>query len=123
MFWSSPSARGARLDARANKGRADMDKNDLPIRKLVSAIVVGCVIPAASFAAVDAFLKIDGIPGDVAAKGHEKEIEVLSWSWGMDRASANAGAGMVMGRPCVTELNVMKPMDSASTKLMGAVIS
>lgn len=100
-----------------------MNKNDFPIRKLVTAILVGCVVPAASFAAVDAFLKLDGIPGDVATKGHEKEIEVLSWSWGMDRATGGGAAGMVVGRPCVTELNLMKPMDSASTKLMGAVIS
>ena len=100
-----------------------MARNDLPVRRLVAATVVACVVPAASFAAVDAFLKIDGIPGDVATKGHEKEIEVLSWSWGMDRAASNAGAGMVAGRPCVTELNVTKLMDSSSTKLMGAVVS
>ena len=42
---------------------------------------------------------------------------------GMDRPTANTGAGMASGRPCVTELNVMKPMDSASTKLMAAVVS
>jgi type VI secretion system secreted protein Hcp len=99
-----------------------MNKNDFRFRKLAAAIVVGCAIPAASFAAVDMFLKLDTIQGDVTAKGHENEIQVYSWSWGVDHLSQGTAAGSMAGRPCVTELNLVKPMDKASTKLMGAVV-
>ena len=34
-------------------------------------------------AAVDFFLKIDGIEGESTQKGHEKEIEIQSWSFGV----------------------------------------
>jgi len=33
-------------------------------------------------AAVDAFLKVSGAPGESTNVAHPKEIEVLSWSWG-----------------------------------------
>jgi type VI secretion system secreted protein Hcp len=34
-------------------------------------------------AAVDYYLKLEGIDGESEAAGHEDEIEILSWSWGM----------------------------------------
>jgi type VI secretion system secreted protein Hcp len=51
-------------------------------------------------AAVDYFLKIDGVEGESQAEGHKNEIEVLSWSWGESQAGqvahgGGAGAGKV----------------------------
>lgn len=42
---------------------------------------------------VDYFLKIDGIDGESFQKGHEKEIEVDSFSWGASNSAAAAGGG------------------------------
>ena len=42
-----------------------------------------CAVPTdQSLAAFDAFLKIDGIPGESMDSKHKDEIDVLSWSWG-----------------------------------------
>lgn len=43
--------------------------------------------------AFDAFLKIDGIPGDSMDSKHKDEIEVLSYSWGVESPNAGAGGG------------------------------
>ena len=40
-------------------------------------------------AAVDYFLRIDGIEGESADAKHKGEIDVLSWSWG----ASNTGTG------------------------------
>jgi len=32
--------------------------------------------------AVDMFLKIDGVEGESRDETHQKEIDILSWSWG-----------------------------------------
>ena len=43
-----------------------------------------CAVPTdPSLAAFDAFLKIDGVPGESTDSKHAGEIDVLSWSWGM----------------------------------------
>jgi type VI secretion system secreted protein Hcp len=44
-------------------------------------------------AAVEYFLKIDGIPGESEKKGHEKEIELMAWSWAEANAGTHAGGG------------------------------
>jgi len=39
-------------------------------------------------------LKIDSIPGESRKKGHDDQIELLSWSFGMDQqASVGHGHG------------------------------
>jgi type VI secretion system secreted protein Hcp len=43
--------------------------------------------------AFDAFLKIDGIPGDSADAKHRDEIEVLSYSWGVESPNAGSPSG------------------------------
>ena len=44
-------------------------------------------------AAVDFFLKIDGIDGESADHKHGKEIDVQSWSWGAHQSGTHAGGG------------------------------
>jgi len=72
----------------------------------------------------DMFLKIEGarqgpINGGSVDVKHKDEIDVLSWSWGM-QGNANAfqtGAG----RTTLDELIISKKVDSASTGLMSAI--
>ena len=69
-------------------------------------------------AAVDYFLKIDGIEGETSQKGHEKEIELHSFSFGETNtgshaASSGGGAGKVVMQDFHFTMSVCK----ASPKL------
>jgi len=65
------------------------------------------------------FLKVQGATGEVADQGHQGEIEVVSWSWGMDAPTTMTG-GQTMGRAAisVSELQVIKRVDKSSPTLM-----
>ncbi|HET6264348.1 MAG TPA: type VI secretion system tube protein Hcp [Usitatibacter sp.] len=89
-----------------------------------SAATAALALPLPADAAYDMFLKLDGIQGEATAKGHEKEIEVFSFSWGMARTVQVMGArGANAGRPCVSEMNLMKRMDKTTPLLMANVMS
>lgn len=50
-----------------------------------------CALPSSSaIAAFDAFLKIDGIPGESIDSKHKDEIQVLSWSWGLTQSGTTS---------------------------------
>lgn len=72
----------------------------------------------------DMFLRIEGskqglIKGEASDAAHGGEIDVLSWSWGLD---GNASAfGQTSARTTLQELVVSKHVDSASTALMSAL--
>jgi type VI secretion system secreted protein Hcp len=69
--------------------------------------------------AVDMFLKLDGVAGESKDKVHGKEIDVLSWSWGMSNSgTAHVGGGAGAGKVNVQDLCVSKYVDSSSPKLM-----
>ena len=71
--------------------------------------------------AVDMFLKINTVDGESRDKVHGKEIDVLSWSWGMSNGgSAHVGGGAGVGKVNVQDLGVTKYVDSSSPKLMKA---
>lgn len=70
-----------------------------------------------ALAAVDYFLKIDGIEGESTAKGHEKEIEILSWSWGVSQNSV-ASTARATSRPCVSDISFTKMTDKSTPALM-----
>jgi len=68
--------------------------------------------------AYDAFLKIEGVEGESTRDGHEGEIEILSFSWGVSNPTTigvSSGAGA--GRASLSSFNVMKKSDKASPKL------
>lgn len=44
-------------------------------------------------AAVDYFIKFDGVDGDSADVKHKGEIDVLSWSWGAENRGSSSGSG------------------------------
>lgn len=71
--------------------------------------------------AVDAFLKLEGIDGESLDSVHTKEIDILSWGWGMDNASSvHVGGGAGVGKVNVHDISVTKWVDKSSTKLMRA---
>jgi type VI secretion system secreted protein Hcp len=70
--------------------------------------------------AVDMFLKLDGIAGESAQKGHKDEIEVLSFSWGVSHAAPavlHGGHGRA-GRAEPSDLSFLMRTSKASPTLM-----
>ncbi len=66
------------------------------------------------------YMKVDGINGDVTAKGHEKWVDCSSLQWGVGR-----GIGSPIGRgveressaPNISEVVISKEMDASSPYL------
>ncbi len=70
--------------------------------------------------AIDAFLKIDGIPGESTDDKHKDWIEVLSYSWGESQsasASASTSGGASSGRADFQDFSIVKNLDKASPKM------
>ncbi len=69
-------------------------------------------------AAVDYFLKIEGIDGESAHAKHKGEIDVESWSWGETHpASPAAGAGVGSGKVSMNDFMFTMKLSKASPKL------
>ena len=93
-------------------------------RKTLRAAVVAALfaLPAlAHAAAVDYFLKIDGVDGESMDDRHKSEIDIESWSWGA--SSTTSPGGNRAGRACVSAFNFSKPVDKASPLLMANAVS
>jgi len=70
--------------------------------------------------AFDAFLKIDGIPGESTDDKHKDWIEILSYNFGMNQpssATASSAGGASTERVNVHDLTIVKHIDKASPKL------
>jgi type VI secretion system secreted protein Hcp len=75
-------------------------------------------------AAVDYFLKIDGVEGESQDQKHKNEIELRSWSWGANNAgSSSYGGGAGAGKVSMQDFHFTKKVDKASPKLMEACAS
>jgi type VI secretion system secreted protein Hcp len=71
--------------------------------------------------AFDAFLKIDGIDGESADKTHPNEIEILSYSWGVENtASAGSGGGGGTGKASFQDMSFTSSLSKAGPALMVA---
>jgi type VI secretion system secreted protein Hcp len=75
----------------------------------------------------DMFLSVKGarsgvIKGESKDTAHPNEIDVVSWSWGM-QAQKSLGGGTASGKAVIGELKILKRVDSASTPLMSALRS
>jgi type VI secretion system secreted protein Hcp len=60
------------------------------------------------------------VKGESTSPGHEEEIIVHSWNWGLTASSA-IGSTQATGRRSYTHLTVNKNIDSATTALMSAL--
>lgn len=69
---------------------------------------------AGTYAAVDMFLKIDGIDGESVDEAHKDEIDILSFDWGVVSSQGRVGA---------QELTMVHYFDKATPKLMIATLS
>src|SRR5262245_45301892 len=70
-------------------------------------------------AAVDFFLKLDGIEGESADKQHKGEIDLVSWSWGESQLGASSsGGGGGAGKVSMKDFNFVMSLNKASPKLM-----
>lgn len=60
------------------------------------------------------------VAGEAVALGHEGEIQLQGWNWGMDAGSA-IGSTQATGRRSYKALTVVKSIDAATTPLMAAL--
>lgn len=75
--------------------------------------------------AVDLFLKIDGIEGESQKKGHEKEIDIISFNFGAAQHGSfhTGGAGGGSGKAEIRDISITKEVDKSSPKLFSACAS
>jgi type VI secretion system secreted protein Hcp len=67
---------------------------------------------------VEILLKIPGVDGEALTKGHEKEIELHSFSMGASNPSGvSAGSGSGAGKVDISSLSIQKSVDLSSAKL------
>ncbi len=70
--------------------------------------------------AFDAFVKIDGIPGESTDDKHKDWMEVLTFNWGANQpasATASSSGGATSERANFDNFEVTKSIDKASPKL------
>jgi len=72
-------------------------------------------------AAVDFFLKLDGIEGESSDSKHKNEIDLESWSWGETNAgSFSSGGGGGAGKVSMQDFHFVMRVNKASPKLLEA---
>jgi type VI secretion system secreted protein Hcp len=70
-------------------------------------------------AAVDYFLKLDGIKGESADAKHKDEIDIESFSWGVTQTGAHAtGGGGGAGKASFQDFHFVMKFNVASPSLM-----
>ena len=76
-------------------------------------------------AGFDIFLKLDGIDGESTTKGHEKEIEVVSYDQSIDSTvpSGGGGSGGGAGKATFSGVRIRKLLDTASIPIALACAS
>jgi type VI secretion system secreted protein Hcp len=108
---------GISLDEHQNHSSAanSIKRLNMKISRYIGALALASTFyaPVASLAAVDMFLKIEGVTGESKDKGHEGEIDVLAWSWG---ASSSVKGKAVSCN--IQDLSLTKYVDSASPHLL-----
>src|SRR5579872_3562562 len=72
-------------------------------------------------AAVDFFLKIDGIPGESLDSKHKDEIELQSWSWGAQNSGTFAStSGGGAGKVHMQDFTFAQVIQKSTPKLLKA---
>lgn len=70
-------------------------------------------------AAVDYFLKVDGIDGESTDDKHKNEIDVESWSWGETNSGTHrAGGGGGAGKVVMQDFHFTMKVNKSTPKLM-----
>ncbi|HEX2732531.1 MAG TPA: type VI secretion system tube protein Hcp [Polyangiaceae bacterium] len=94
------------------------------IKPLICAtlITTTAVATLPALASQNAFLKIDEIKGEVTVKGHESDVAILAWSWGVTGGKISA-TGSATGKVNLQALSVTKLVDKSSAPLLSAVLT
>src|SRR6476469_7622136 len=73
-------------------------------------------------AAVDFFIKFDGIKGESADAKHKDEIDIEAWSWGETNIAGHepGGGGSGAGEVAMQDFHLVMRMNRASVSLMKA---
>jgi type VI secretion system secreted protein Hcp len=71
-------------------------------------------------AAVDYFIKFDGIKGESPDAKHKDEIDIESWSWGEVQAGASGPGGGGAGKVSMQDFHFVMRLNTASPGLMKA---
>lgn len=75
-------------------------------------------------AAVDYFLKLEGVEGESTSETHKGQIEIDSFSWGMSNSgSMAAGSGGGAGKISVGSIRMVTAVSKASPMLFEAVVT
>jgi type VI secretion system secreted protein Hcp len=78
-------------------------------------------LPKETIMALNAYLKLDGIDGESQDKGHSGEIEILSFSWGVEQTiSRESASGAGAGKVTIKDITITKHVDKSSPMLMNA---
>ena len=98
------------------------------LRKFVELATItaalSLTLAGTALAAVDMFLRIDGIKGESSDPKHRDEVDILAWSWGASNSgSAHMGGVGGSGKVNVQDISITKYIDKASPLLMKAVCS
>ena len=72
-------------------------------------------------AAVEVFLKIEGIEGESQDRSHRGEIDILDYSWGEENSPPMHGGGGGAGRVNAQSFNFTMKVNKASPKIFLAV--
>lgn len=78
-------------------------------------------VPMVSAAAVDYFLKLDGIEGESTDQRHKGEISIESFSWGVSQTGLKSGGGGGAGKASFQDFHFTSKMSKASPLLMLSV--
>jgi type VI secretion system Hcp family effector len=91
-------------------------------RPLLAGALAATGAAAALPACADTFLFIDGVEGEVQSKGHEKWIEILSYTQTFRNTLPTTG-GAGAGKVSCGDITVLKSIDKSSPKLIEGVVS
>ena len=69
------------------------------------------------------FMQIPGIDGEVTAVGHEKQIELNSFSFGVSNTVSHSTGGAGAGKAIVSDIAVIKFMDKSSPLLFSKTVN
>lgn len=91
----------------------------MKIKHVLTLLFLLAIAPLATqAAAVDYFLKLDGIDGESTDRAHKGELDVLSFSWGVSNQGSSTGGGGGAGKVSVHDISITKSVDKSSPKLM-----
>lgn len=96
------------------KTRNDLSKYVFTIATATTLLLT----PVSALAAVDMFLKLDGIPGETTDKANVGSVDILAWSEGLSQSgTTHTGGGTGAGKVNVQDIHFTKYLDSTSPVL------